>query len=293
MGGIGRYLCGVISAMLLTAAPAHSDWVPVDLELAFVVDASGSIDEAEMRLQREGYLEALRDPRVLDSITGGLTGGIAVAYIEFAAEGCERLSVKWTHIDGRESAEAFGKRILAQPPMSCAGGNAVGDALAFAAASIEENNFKGLRRIIDISGDGPNTLGAPVELTRDLIVSTGITINGLVIERPSMPDLDAYFRGNVTGGPGSFVIKAESRRTFAQAIVKKMILEIAGREPEPAKASARTDPNAASARGRSGGSSAPRSTAHRDWPGTAWIGHGGDMGGFDGGGFDEDVGGGF
>ena len=240
MGGIGRYLCGALTAVLLTSAPALADPVSVDLELAFVVDASGSIDEAETRLQRQGYLEALRNPRVLDSITGGLTGGIAVAYIEFAADGCERLSVKWTRIDSRESAEAFGKEILAQPLMFCPGGNAVGDALAFAATSIEKNNFKGLRRVIDISGDGPNTLGAPVELTRDLIVSTGITINGLVIERPSMPDLDAYFRGNVTGGPGSFVIKAESRQTFAQAILKKMILEIAG-ETLPTKASVRPE----------------------------------------------------
>jgi hypothetical protein len=100
------------------------------------------------------------------------------------------------------------------------------------ATSIEKNAFKGIRRVIDISGDGPNTLGSPVELVRDLIVATGTTINGLVIERPFMPDLDAYFRGNVTGGPGSFVIKAESRKTFAQAILKKMILEIAGNQPD-------------------------------------------------------------
>jgi uncharacterized protein DUF1194 len=216
----------------LTSPAAAADPTPVDLELAFVVDASGSIDEDETKLQRQGYLDALRNSRVLEAVTGGLHYAIAVAYIEFAADGCERLSVPWTRIHDKASAEAFGAKILAQPLMFCPGGNAVGDALAFAATSIEKNTFKGIRRVIDISGDGPNTLGSPVELVRDLIVATGTTINGLVIERQFMPNLDAYFRGNVTGGPGSFVIKAESRKTFAQAILKKMILEIAGKRPD-------------------------------------------------------------
>lgn len=228
---MGRGMSCVAAILLLlgfTAPAVAADPTPVDLELAFVVDASGSIDEDETKLQRQGYLDALRNSRVLEAVTGGLHNAIAVAYIEFAADGCERLSVPWTRIHDRASAEAFGAKILAQPLMFCPGGNAVGDALAFAATSIEKNAFKGIRRVIDISGDGPNTLGSPVELVRDLIVATGTTINGLVIERPFMPDLDAYFRGNVTGGPGSFVIKADSRKTFAQAILKKMILEIAG-----------------------------------------------------------------
>lgn len=230
-----KCVIGCAAALLLflgLAGPSvAADPAPVDLELAFVVDASGSIDEDETKLQRQGYLDALRNERVLEAITGGLHNAIAVAYIEFAADGCERLSVPWTRIHDKASAEAFGKQILAQPLMFCFGGNAVGDALAYAATSIEKNKFKGIRRVIDISGDGPNTLGSPVEYVRDLIVATGTTINGLVIERPTMPNLDAYFRGNVTGGPGSFVIKAESRKTFAQAILKKMILEIAGKRP--------------------------------------------------------------
>lgn len=227
--GFGCVAVFLLSLSLgLTNPTVAADPTPVDLELAFVVDASGSIDEDETKLQRQGYLDALRNSRVLDAVTGGLHNAIAVAYIEFAADGCERLSVPWTRIHDNASAEAFGAKILAQPLMFCPGGNAVGDALAFAATSIEKNTFKGIRRVIDISGDGPNTLGSPVELVRDLIVATGTTINGLVIERAFMPNLDAYFRGNVTGGPGSFVIKAESRKTFAQAILKKMILEIAG-----------------------------------------------------------------
>lgn len=207
--------------------PASAQQTQVDIELAFLVDASGSIDEAETRLQRQGYVDALKNPKVQNSITGGLTGGIAVAYIEFAAEGCSRLSVPWTRIHDLASAEAFGQRILAAPLIYCPGGNAIGDALSFAGHSIENNDFKGIRRVIDISGDGPNTVGSSVEFARDRIVAAGVTINGLVIHRPSMPNLDAYFRNAITGGPGSFVIKADDRASFAEAILKKMILEIA------------------------------------------------------------------
>lgn len=216
-----------IGALAVAASPAAAQQTPVDIELAFVVDASGSIDEEETRLQRQGYVDALKNPKVQSSITSGLTGGIAVAYIEFAADGCARLSVPWTRVHNVASADAFGQNILAAPPMFCPGGNAVGEALAFAANSIENNAYKGARRVIDISGDGPNTVGISVEPVRDLIIAAGITINGLVINRPSMPNLEDYFKGAITGGPGSFVIKARDRASFAEAILKKMILEIA------------------------------------------------------------------
>ncbi|MEM9684584.1 MAG: DUF1194 domain-containing protein [Pseudomonadota bacterium] len=226
-----------VFAILISGSLASAQQTPVDLELAFVVDASGSIDEAETRLQRQGYVDALKNSKVLNSITGGLTGSIAIAYIEFAADGCTRLSVPWTRIHDLASAEAFGAQVLEQSLMFCPGGNAIGEALAFAATTIEENAFKGTRRVIDISGDGPNTVGSPVEVVRDLIVASGMTINGLVIERPSMPNLDEYYRSLVTGGAGSFVIKAETRSSFAEAILKKMILEIAGETPAPQSAS--------------------------------------------------------
>lgn len=216
-----------IGALAAAASPGVAQQTPVDIELAFVVDASGSIDESETRLQRQGYVDALKNPEVQRSITSGLTGGIAVAYVEFAADGCARLSVPWTRIHNAASADAFGQNILAAPPMFCPGGNAVGEGLAFAANSIENNTYKGARRVIDISGDGPNTVGVSVEPVRDLIVGAGITINGLVINRPSMPNLEDYFKGAITGGPGSFVIKAKDRASFAEAILKKMILEIA------------------------------------------------------------------
>ena len=217
--------------MCVLALPAVAQRAPVDLELAFVVDASGSIDEEETRLQRQGYADALANPRVLNAITSGFLRSIAVAYIEFAGDGCTRLSMKWARVGDPGSAKAFGDRILGLPPLLCPGGNAISEAITFATASIETNGFEGTRRVIDVSGDGPNTLGMPVEFARDQAVLKRITINGLVIERPGFPDLDEYFRQAITGGPRSFVIKAKNRRTFAEAILKKMILEIAGTPP--------------------------------------------------------------
>ena len=199
----------------LLAGPARAQaLIPVDLELAFVVDASGSIDDDEFHLQRQGYADALVNPKVLSAIGTGFLGSIAVAYIEFSADGCTEMSVDWTRISDPASAKAFG-------------GNAIGEGMALAATSIEKNAFEGTRRVIDVSGDGPNTLGVPVEVVRDIAVANRMTINALVIERPEMPELDEYFRSFVTGGPRNFVIKAENRQTFAAAILKKMILEIA------------------------------------------------------------------
>ncbi len=226
-------LVAALLAVALFAAPlagqaAESQPVPVDLELAFVVDASGSIDEDETRLQRQGYAGALLNPRVQAAISRGMLRAIAVSYIEFAGDGCERLSVPWMRIANAAEARDFGKRVLAAPLMFCPGGNAIGDAVAVAATSIDGNRFEGTRRVIDVSGDGPNTTGLlAVEFARDMAVAKRITINGLVIERPSMPELELYYREAVTGGPGSFVIKAQDRQSFAKAILKKLILEIA------------------------------------------------------------------
>jgi len=228
----------VLSAGLLAAPPPAAAQRPqgVDLELAFVVDASGSIDEDETRLQRQGYADALAHPRVLRAIQGGFLRSIAVAYIEFAGDGCTKLSVPWTRIHDAASAAAVGKAILSRPPVFCPGGNAISEAVTFAALSINTNGFEGTRRVIDVSGDGPNTLGEPIEVVRDTVVRDRIVINALAIHRPSYPDLPEYFRAAVTGGPGSFVIKAESRATFAEAILRKMIREIAARDPAPAPA---------------------------------------------------------
>ena len=208
--------------------------VPVDVELAFVVDASYSIDEEETRLQRRGYADAIANDRVLKSISGGFLRSVALAYIEFAAPGCSRISVPWMRVSDPKSAAAFGAAILAQPKMECPGGNAIAEAIAVATTSLDKNGFEGTRRIIDVSGDGPNTTFEPVEIARDIAVAKGITINGLVIERPAMPDLPEYYRNAIIGGPRAFVIKAANRRTFADAILKKLILEIASFDAPPA-----------------------------------------------------------
>jgi hypothetical protein len=231
-----------VAAAAVGAAPAAAQpREPVDLELAFLVDASGSIDEEEMRLQRQGYVDALLNTKVLDAISSGFHRSIAVAYIEFAGFGCARVSVAWTRISDATSARSFGERILGLGRLRqfCPGGNAIGEAMALAAQSIAANGFEGLRRAIDLSGDGPNTVGPPVEPVRDAAVADGITINGLVIDRPTFPNLEEYFRRNMTGGPRSFVIKVENRAVFGEAILKKLILEIAGDTPPSQEAQRR------------------------------------------------------
>lgn len=212
-----RFLLSIIVAFGLTSTPGFGQTVPVDLELAFVVDASGSIDENEKLLQRHGYVEALTHPRIQRAITSGILGRIAVTFIEFSAYGCEQLSVPWTIIDGSQSATAFGRKLLVVEYDPCLGGNAVADTLAFAAQLMDENNFEGTRRVIDISGDGPNALGMSLRgvLRRD------ITINALVLERLEMPELPDYFCDEVIGGPGAFMVEAKNHASFAAAILKK------------------------------------------------------------------------
>lgn len=221
-------------AILLAAAPAAAQKkIPVDLELSFVVDASGSIDQEEIQLQRQGYADALTNPQVQRAIASGFLRSIAVTYIEFAADQCTWQWLDWTKISNVATARAAGAKIMAAPREFCSGGNAIGEAVAFATKSTLENNFDGTRKVIDVSGDGPDTTGAiAVEDARAVALANGFTINGLVIHRPSMPELGDYYRANITGGPRSFVIQAKSRRSFADAIVKKLILEISDLVPD-------------------------------------------------------------
>lgn len=227
-------LFALIAGIALLTSPAEAQRkTSVDLELSFVVDASGSIDQEEMQLQRQGYANALVNPDVLKAIDSGFLRSIAVSYIEFAADGCIWQWLNWVKISDRASAAAAGAKIVAAPREFCSGGNAIGDAVAFATKSTLENSFDGTRKVIDVSGDGPDTTGLiAVEDARADALAKGFTINGLVIERPAMPDLPEYFKRSITGGPRSFVIQAKDRRSFADAIVKKLILEIADRMPD-------------------------------------------------------------
>jgi hypothetical protein len=219
------------------------DWAPparaetVDLQLVLAADVSRSVDEGEFRLQREGYAAAFSDPRVLKAIRSGQVGRIAVCYVEWSGEWAQKVIIDWTIIADEESAGAFGD-ILLKEPRPFAERTAIGMAIDFAVEQFQRSGHQSERRTIDVSGDGTNTNGRHPAMARDAAVAAGITINGLVILSPEpMPwnawhthppgGLENYFRDNVAGGPGSFVLVAEDFNSFAFAIVNKLIREIA------------------------------------------------------------------
>jgi hypothetical protein len=218
--------------------PAIAEDLPVDLELVLAVDISGSVDEVEAQLQREGYIAALRHPHVVQAIESGMFGRIAVAYVEWAGDHYQRTMLDWTLLDGASSASDFADA-LAETPLMTAHWTSLSAAIDYAVPLFEDNGFKGFRRVIDISGDGYNNRGRPVEWARDEAVAAGITINGLPIvnDRPNPwggrppADLDLYFEERVIGGPGAFIIVAEDYTAFASAILSKLLLEIAGGPP--------------------------------------------------------------
>ena len=208
---------------------------PVDLELVLAVDISGSVDEEEAALQRDGYVTALVDDRVVSAMGGGPFGAVAVTYVEWAGEDHQRVVVPWTLIGSREEAERFSGAIGAAP-LSTARWTSLSGAIDHAATLFDGNGFEGVRRVIDISGDGVNNRGRPPSLARDEAVAAGITINGLPILNdrpnpwggPAPIDLDRYYEENVIGGPGAFYIAARDFDDFAAAILSKLIREIAG-----------------------------------------------------------------
>ncbi len=205
-----------------------------DLELVLLADASGSIDSREYDLQREGYATAIVDPEVLEAIANTAYGSIAVTYVEWAAN--QVVVAEWTRIADRADAELFAARVLA-PPRRAIGRNAIGSALLKGLELMEENDIEGWRRVIDFSGDSVNSYsGPPIAAARERVLAAGVTINGLPILRPGDPGramggLEALFAERIVGGPHSFVVTAESRVSFAEAIKRKLILEIAGEVP--------------------------------------------------------------
>ena len=219
-------------------APAAAQ-TEVDLELVLLADATGSIDDAEISFQRQGYAEAITDPSVIAAIQSTAHGRIAVTYVEWAHAASQDVVVGWTLIDGPESAAAFAEALI-PPPRSAYGSNAIGAALLFGKALIEGNDIEGFRRVIDLSADSAtNTSGPPIEAARDEVVAAGITINGLAVlcrhcsGRPINYDLEAAFADRIIGGPGSFVVTADDPSTFAHAVRRKLILEIAGGPTSP------------------------------------------------------------
>ena len=206
---------------------------PVDLALVLAVDVSRSIDEDEARLQRDGYEAAVRDSRVIAAIGGGMMGAVAVAYVEWAGIGYQRLVIPWTRIAGAADAAAWSER-LAESPRESISWTSVSGALAFSRAVLAACPFEATRRVVDVSGDGVNNSGPPAEGERDRLVAEGVTINGLPIvnDRPNFGmspgyGLEQYYRSAVIGGPGAFLIVADDFTTFGEAIRRKMVQEIA------------------------------------------------------------------
>ncbi|WP_249694477.1 DUF1194 domain-containing protein [Stappia sp. WLB 29] len=210
----------------------------VDVELVLAVDISQSMDREEQEVQRAGYVAALTSPQVIDAIRYGPTGRIAVTYMEWGGAGEQFIVADWSVITDAPSAAAFAAKI-AEAPLRQRQRTSIASALSQATAMVAANRFEGLRKVIDISGDGPNNQGGKVALFRDQAIAAGITINGLPLMMKSERDawqsllnVDNYYEDCVIGGPGHFFIPVRSREQFADAIRMKLILEIAGLTPE-------------------------------------------------------------
>ena len=224
-----RYL---ILALFL-ASPLAAQQVETDLELVLLADASGSIDADELAFQRQSYAVAITDPAVVSAIENTLYGSIAVTYVEWATN--QSTVVDWTVITDMDSAERFAAALIG-PPRGASGRNAIGSALLYGMAQIDGNDIRGFRRVIDFSGDSMgNTYGPPITQARDEVVANGITINALPILRDGRfmgIDLPTAYEQNIIGGPGAFVMPAQSGPEFTDAVRRKLILEIAGTTPQ-------------------------------------------------------------
>ena len=223
----------LLAAAAALATPAKAQPAPVDLLLVLAVDISRSIVESDARLQRDGYRAAFQDPEVQAAIRGGPIGAIAVAYVEWAAFDRQELLLPWTRIAALPDAHAWGDALAAKP-WSSISWTSLSGALRFSGETLQSAPFEGTRKVIDVSGDGVNNNGPPAERYRDALVESGITINGLPIindrprwGRPNGAELVPYYRESVAGGAGSFVIVADGFDTFAAAIRRKLIQEIA------------------------------------------------------------------
>jgi hypothetical protein len=234
------------SAVAVLAAPdsrhqltqAKPNAPAVDIELVIAVDVSYSMDLDELAVQREGYAQAIVSKEFLQALKNGPNSRIAVTYFEWSAASDQKIIIPWRVIDGPETADAVASEIM-KTPVRRGSRTSISGAIDFAMPLFEENPYRGLRRVIDISGDGPNNNGAPVTGARDAALEKGIVINGLpiMVKEPSyatmdIDNLDLYYEDCVIGGPGSFVVAIKDRDQFKEAIRSKLVLEVAGRTPE-------------------------------------------------------------
>lgn len=239
MGTRGWAAC--LAAMLTMAGPAEAkETRDVDLELVLAVDVSGSIDDEEARLQRDGFAAAITNPHILRVIRSGSLGRIAVMYVEWSGLDRHRIVADWTVIGDESDARDFAETISDAVPFR-GQWTSISSIIDQSMTYLEENEFHGARRVIDISGDGENNNGDPVGGARDRATAAGVTINGLPIingrigpngTAPSV-DLDGYYRDCVIGGPGAFLVVARGFSDFARAIRRKLFLELSGWQPAP------------------------------------------------------------
>lgn len=230
----------LILLALLLAAPTHAAEAPVDVALVLLSDVSRSIDDSEFRLEKQGYAAALQDKRVLDAISGGPAGAIAIAYVEFAGSDEVRTVLDWHIVRTATDAQALAGEIE-EAPRSAWGRTSISAGLDHAAALLGHPSVAdAARRVIDVAGDGTNNSGREVQAARDDALAKNITINGLAIinENPAnlayahvQPPggLAAWYQANVVGGPGSFVLQVRDFQTFRDAMVRKLLSEIASR----------------------------------------------------------------
>ena len=234
-------LCLAFGLMAGPSPVATQDFdLPVDVELVLLVDVSGSMDHEEHTVQRQGYGQALGHPDFVRAVLAGGFGRVALTYVEWAGPDRHAIVLPWTVVADEEDALRISEFLLAAP-INFMRGTSISSALDFALPLFDANGFEGVRRVIDISGDGPNNMGPPVLPSRDRVLEAGITINGLpIMIRPSLragptsPGLDDYYRDCVIGGPGAFVLPVTELAGMAEAVRQKLILDIAGlpeREP--------------------------------------------------------------
>ena len=223
----------ILLFLLLCTPLGAQERVEVDVELFLAVDVSRSMQPFELEIQRRGYATALSSPEVQAAISRGPLGRIAITYVEWAGVWDQRTVVPWTMISTPAEAQAIADTLTAQFDEGMRR-TSISAALVHAAASIESNNFMGLRRVIDVSGDGPNNMGLGVTTARDEVLAKGITINGLplmtrddsLFSRWDIPDLDAYYTACVIGGVGAFMIPVTDWAEFEAAVKRKLVLEI-------------------------------------------------------------------
>ena len=243
-GAVGVLCAAVLAGIAAPTGPrmftqrGSPGAIPVDVEVVLAVDVSYSMDPEEQQLQREGYMAAITSREFMQALKAGMHGKIALTYFEWAGSHHQQIIVPWRLIDGPESADAFSADI-GRARYTRQSRTSISSALLFSAPLFEGSGFRGIRRVIDVSGDGVNNNGPLVTVARDEVLAKGITINGLpiLLKRPNastmdIDQLDIYFEDCVIGGPGAFVIPIRERNQFREAIRTKLVLEVAGLQPK-------------------------------------------------------------